>query len=430
MIVLEELTRVYGKFTALDKLSMTIAEGELHGFVGPNGAGKTTTMRILATLLPASGGRATIDGVDVAKNPRRVRTLVGYMPDFFGVYDSLKAWEYLDFYGRLYGLSAARRRERVDQLLELVRLSDKRDSYVDSLSRGMKQRLCLAHSLIHDPRLLILDEPASGMDPRARAEMKDILRALRDMKKTVLISSHILPELSEMCDSLTIIDHGKLVFTGSVEALDRKMNGDAPIDIRFAPGAGEESVDAAVALLKQYPGVSGITPGGRAHAARGNFRPTGGHGRAPARAHRGRRAGGGFPPRAHEPGKGVYGGDPGMLINPILASSARRRMRSWKTPLILLLFGAALLGIAFVTALMPLMGESMTISSARNGLDSYIVLVCAEFALIVLVAPAMTAGSIAGERERQTLEMLLVTNTALSASPWASCWRAWAIWRF
>ena len=259
MIVLEELTRVYGKFTALDKLSMTIAEGELHGFVGPNGAGKTTTMRILATLLPASGGRATIDGVDVAKNPRRVRALVGYMPDFFGVYDSLKAWEYLDFYGRLYGLSAARRRERVDQLLELVRLSDKRDSYVDSLSRGMKQRLCLAHSLIHDPRLLILDEPASGMDPRARAEMKDILRALRDMKKTVLISSHILPELSEMCDSLTIIDHGKLVFTGSVEALDRKMNGDAPIDIRFAPGAGEESVDAAVALLKQYPGVSGIT---------------------------------------------------------------------------------------------------------------------------------------------------------------------------
>lgn len=259
MIVLEELTRVYGKFTALDKLSMNIAEGELHGFVGPNGAGKTTTMRILATLLPASGGRATIDGVDVAKNPRRVRTLVGYMPDFFGVYDSLKAWEYLDFYGRLYGLSAARRRERVDQLLELVRLSDKRDSYVDSLSRGMKQRLCLAHSLIHDPRLLILDEPASGMDPRARAEMKDILRALRDMKKTVLISSHILPELSEMCDSLTIIDHGKMVFTGSVEALDRKMNGDAPIDIRFAPGAGEESVDAAVALLKQYPGVSGIT---------------------------------------------------------------------------------------------------------------------------------------------------------------------------
>ena len=260
MIVLEELTRVYGKFTALDKLSMTIAEGELHGFVGPNGAGKTTTMRILATLLPASGGRATIDGVDVAKNPRRVRTLVGYMPDFFGVYDSLKAWEYLDF---MAGSTAFPPRGGANASISSwsscgFRINN--DSYhVDSLSRGMKQRLCLAHSLIHDPRLLILDEPASGMDPRARAEMKDILRALRDMKKTVLISSHILPELSEMRDSLTIIDHGKLVFTGSVEALDRKMNGDAPIDIRFAPGAGEESVDAAVALLKQYPGVSGIT---------------------------------------------------------------------------------------------------------------------------------------------------------------------------
>ena len=258
MIVLEELTRVYGKFTALDKLSMTIAEGELHGFVGPNGAGKTTTMRILATLLPASGGRATIDGVDVAKNPRRVRTLVGYMPDFFGVYDSLKAWEYLDFYGRLYGLSAARRRERVDQLLELVRLSDKRDSYVDSLSRGMKQRLCLAHSLIHDPRLLILDEPASGMDPRARAEMKDILRALRDMKKTVLISSHILPELSEMCDSLTIIDHGRLVFSGSVEELGRHMSGNAPIRVRLAAGAEADAIEAAVTLIRQYPGVTGV----------------------------------------------------------------------------------------------------------------------------------------------------------------------------
>lgn len=259
MIVLENLTRVYGKFTALDNLSMTIADGELHGFVGPNGAGKTTTMRILATLLPASGGRAEIDGVDVSKNPRRVRALVGYMPDFFGVYDSLKAWEYLDFYARLYGLSAARRRERIDQLLELVRLTDKRDSYVDTLSRGMKQRLCLAHSLIHDPKLLILDEPASGMDPRARAEMKDILRALRDMKKTVLISSHILPELSEMCDSLTIIDHGRLVFTGSVDALDRKMNGDAPIDVRLTPGSAAGIVETAVALLKQYPGVIGIT---------------------------------------------------------------------------------------------------------------------------------------------------------------------------
>lgn len=259
MLVLDGLTRYYGSFLALDHLSLTIHDGELHGFVGPNGAGKTTTMRILATLLKPTEGTATLDGVDVVGRPREIRRLMGYMPDFFGVYDRLKTWEYLDFYARCYGFGPRERGHMTDSLLELVNLTDKRDSYVDVLSRGMKQRLCLARALIHDPRLLILDEPASGMDPRARAEMKGILRTLKDMGKTVLISSHILPELSEMCDSLTIIDHGKLVFTGSVEALDRKMNGDAPIDIRFAPGAGEESVDAAVALLKQYPGVSGIT---------------------------------------------------------------------------------------------------------------------------------------------------------------------------
>lgn len=254
MLEIRELTRVYGKFTALDHLSIDIGDGELHGFVGPNGAGKSTTMRILATLLPPTSGTAVMDGVDVRKAPRRMRELVGYMPDFFGVYDRLKSWEYLDFYARCYGFSYQERMRMIAQLLELVRLTDKRDSYVDVLSRGMKQRLCLARSLIHDPRLLILDEPASGMDPRARAEMKDILRSLKDMGKTVLISSHILPELSEMCDSLTIIDHGHLVFSGTVDALSRKMNGNAPIDIRLL----QDQVDAAAAILKETPDVSGI----------------------------------------------------------------------------------------------------------------------------------------------------------------------------
>ena len=254
MLEIKELTRVYGKFTALDHLSLQIGDGELHGFVGPNGAGKSTTMRILATLLPPTSGTAVMDGVDVRKSPRRIRELIGYMPDFFGVYDRLKSWEYLDFYARCYGFSYQERMRMIDQLLELVRLSDKRDSYVDSLSRGMKQRLCLAHALIHDPRLLILDEPASGMDPRARAEMKDILRSLKDMGKTVLISSHILPELSEMCDSLTIIDHGTLVFSGTVDALSQKMNGNAPLDIRLL----DDQVDAAAVILKEFPGVTGI----------------------------------------------------------------------------------------------------------------------------------------------------------------------------
>jgi len=258
VLKLEGLTRYYGSFLALDHLNITIGDGELHGFVGPNGAGKTTTMKILATLLRPSEGTATLNGVDVRKSPRQIRRMMGYMPDFFGVYDRLKSWEYLDFYARCYGIPPRERGRMTDSLLELVNLSDKRDTYVDVLSRGMKQRLCLARALIHDPSLLILDEPASGMDPRARADMKGILRTLKDMGKTVLVSSHILPELSEMCDSLTIIDHGRLVFSGSVEELGNHMSGRAPIRLRLLPQEGLVMDDAA-RFLKQVPGVSGIS---------------------------------------------------------------------------------------------------------------------------------------------------------------------------
>ena len=259
MLQLEGLTRYYGHFLALDHLSMTIGDGELHGFVGPNGAGKTTTMKILATLLRPSEGTATLNGVEVSKNPRQIRRMMGYMPDFFGVYDKLKAWEYLDFYARCYGFGYQERMRMIDNLLELVNLQDKRESYVDVLSRGMKQRLCLARALIHDPSLLILDEPASGMDPRARAEMKQILRSLKDMGKTVLISSHILPELSEMCDSLTIIDHGRLVFSGSEQDLAGHMSGRAPIRLRLLEKDNAAHLEQAVQLLKQVPGISTIS---------------------------------------------------------------------------------------------------------------------------------------------------------------------------
>ena len=258
MLSLDKLTKQYGNFTALDGLSITIEDGQLHGFVGPNGAGKTTTMRILATLLKPTSGTATVDGVDVVKNGNAARKLIGYMPDFFGVYDSLKCWEYLDFYARCYRIGATERKRMTRQLLELVNLEEKENEYVDALSRGMKQRLCLARSLIHDPKLLILDEPASGMDPRARAEMKGILRTLREMGKTILISSHILPELAEMCDSLTILDHGQLVFSGGVDELSDRMNGNAPLDIRLSEGCGDENVDAAVRCLKEMPAVTEI----------------------------------------------------------------------------------------------------------------------------------------------------------------------------
>ncbi|MBQ6514874.1 MAG: ABC transporter ATP-binding protein [Clostridia bacterium] len=258
MLKIDSLTKNYGSFPALKGLSLEIPDGALHGFVGPNGAGKTTTMRILATLMKPTSGTAFVDGTDVVKDGQKARKLVGYMPDFFGVYDSLKCWEYLDFYARCYRIGAEERKKMTRRLLELVQLEEKEDEYVDALSRGMKQRLCLARSLIHDPKLLILDEPASGMDPRARAEMKGILRTLREMGKTVLISSHILPELAEMCDSLTILDHGELVFSGSVEALNDKMNGNAPLDIRLTEGCGEENVETAVRCLKEMPAVTEI----------------------------------------------------------------------------------------------------------------------------------------------------------------------------
>ena len=259
MLKIENLSKNYGHFTALQDLNLEIPAGALHGFVGPNGAGKTTTMRILATLMKPTSGTAYVDGTDVVKDGQKARKLVGYMPDFFGVYDSLKCCEYLDFYARCYRIGQTERKRMTRQLLELVQLSDKENEYVDALSRGMKQRLCLARSLIHDPKLLILDEPASGMDPRARAEMKGILRTLREMGKTVLISSHILPELAEMCDSLTILDHGQLVFSGGVDELSDRMNGNAPLDIRLTEGCGEENVDTAVRCLKELPAVTEIT---------------------------------------------------------------------------------------------------------------------------------------------------------------------------
>jgi len=253
MLKTKGLTKLYGKFMALDGLELEIENGKLHGFVGPNGAGKTTTMRILATLLQASSGDAWIDGVNVREDPKKVRKTVGYMPDFFGVYDGLKVHEYLDFYGSCYGIAYKDRTKMANELLELVRLSDKRGAYVDTLSRGMKQRLCLARSLIHDPSLIILDEPASGMDPRARLEMKGILRILKDMNKTILISSHILPELAELCDSISIIDHGKLIFSGDMEELSSHMRKEAPLVIRI-----EGETDTAIQLLKEQHGVSGI----------------------------------------------------------------------------------------------------------------------------------------------------------------------------
>jgi ABC-2 type transport system ATP-binding protein len=217
------LVKRYDDELAVSGVDLVVEPGEIYGLVGPNGAGKTTIMRILATLLAPTAGEVRIAGIDVTEDPVAVRRRIGFMPDFYGVYDDLRSWEYLEFFARCYGVPAGRRAGMIGELLEIVGLTEKRDAYVESLSRGMRQRLCLAHTLVHDPDLLILDEPASGLDPRARVEVREILRALRDMGKTVLVSSHILPELGELCTSVGIIDHGRLLRSGRIEDIERSL---------------------------------------------------------------------------------------------------------------------------------------------------------------------------------------------------------------
>lgn len=254
MIETINLTKRYGSFTALDSLNLKIEKGTVFGFVGHNGAGKSTTFSILATLLAPTSGTAYVNGIDVTKNPKKVRKHIGYMPDFFGVYDQFKTVEYLDFYGASYGIPQSEREALIPQLLELVNLSQKKDVYVDLLSRGMKQRLCLARSLIHDPEVLILDEPASGLDPRARIEMREILKELKNMGKTILISSHILPELAEMCDEIGVITNGKLVASGSVATIQRKLQANKVIHVKLAA-----DIDKAVLFFEDELKVSALT---------------------------------------------------------------------------------------------------------------------------------------------------------------------------
>lgn len=254
MIKVQGLTKLYGNRMALHDVTFEVPRGEIFGFVGPNGAGKTTTMRILAALLDATEGQAFIDGVDVTRDQGVVHERLGYMPDFFGVYDQLTVTEYLDFYAACYRQPRSRRQKVIKDLLELVGLQDRREQAVDSLSRGLKQRLCLARALVHDPAVLLLDEPASGLDPRARVEMREILRALRDMGKTILISSHILPELTELCTMIGIIDHGEMRATGRVHDVIQRLTSGRRLQVAVL-GMREE----AVALLEQMPPVKSAT---------------------------------------------------------------------------------------------------------------------------------------------------------------------------
>jgi len=254
IVTVRGLVKRYDGTLALDGLDLDVGAGEIFGLVGPNGAGKTTTLRILATLLPPTAGDAEVAGASVRRNPDAVRRVLGYMPDSFGVYDDMKVWEYLDFFGRCHGLPADRRRRMIGDLLELVDLGSKRDAYVATLSRGMQQRLCLAHALVHDPAVLALDEPASGLDPRARVELRELLRELRALGKTILISSHILPELEELCTSLAIIDRGRVLAHGSLAEIEARLRVGAVLRVRIL--GDEADVVAARAHLAADPGVA------------------------------------------------------------------------------------------------------------------------------------------------------------------------------
>ncbi|MGL4512819.1 MAG: ATP-binding cassette domain-containing protein [Lacipirellulaceae bacterium] len=248
MIEVRNFRKEYGDFVAVDDLSLTIPAGELFGFIGPNGAGKSTTIRFLATLLRPTAGSATVNGHDVVGDPLAVRRSIGYMPDMFGVYDGMRVWEFLDFFAVAYEVPRAQRKGIIGDVLELLDLTHKRDDYVNGLSRGMKQRLCLAKTLVHDPPVLILDEPTSGLDPRARLEVKALLKELRAMGKTILISSHILSELADVCTSIGIVERGRLLLGGPIDKVYRRLRGVRQLELRFA---GDSA--AGLSLVRSDP---------------------------------------------------------------------------------------------------------------------------------------------------------------------------------
>src|SRR6059058_1917533 len=253
MIELIDFGKDYGDFRAVEALNLKIGAGEMFGFIGPNGAGKSTTIRFLATLLKASRGEGMVNGYSVTQNPMAVRQSVGYMPDNFGVYDGMKVWEFLDFFAVAYKIGKGKRKQVINDVLELLDLGHKRDDYVNGLSRGMKQRLCMAKTLVHDPPVLILDEPTSGLDPRARIEVKALFKELRRMGKTILISSHILTELADCCTSIGIIERGQLLLHGPIETVYRQIQRNRQIEARFIG-----SPESGVSLIRSDPKVRDV----------------------------------------------------------------------------------------------------------------------------------------------------------------------------
>lgn len=253
MIELNGFGKDYGEFTAVECLDLKINQGEMFGFIGPNGAGKSTSIRFMTTLLRATRGDGSVNGFSISQKPMDVRRSIGYMPDAFGVYDGMKVWEFLDFFAVAYKIGLSKRKQVIRDVLELLDLTYKRDDYVNGLSRGMKQRLCLAKTLVHDPPVLILDEPASGLDPRARVEIKELLKELRRMGKTILISSHILTELADCCTSIGIIERGKLLMHGPMDEIYNRIRGNQVVEARFG-----NNLDKGLSIVRSDPNVRDV----------------------------------------------------------------------------------------------------------------------------------------------------------------------------
>jgi ABC-2 type transport system ATP-binding protein len=248
-VVITDLTKVYGDLTALDHLSLTVDRGQILGLIGPNGAGKTTAIRILVGLARPTSGAASIANCDCVRQPKHIKRLVGYMPDLFGSYDNMRVWEYLDFFGAAFGIRRAKRVLRIEEVMEMTGATYMRDRFVESLSHGMKQRIGIARTLLHDPSVLILDEPANGLDPEARIEMRQILLRLAALGKTLIVSSHILPELSRICDRVAILNQGRLVALGTLPEIMRSVSERRTIEVQLAAG---ESVDRAVEVVREH----------------------------------------------------------------------------------------------------------------------------------------------------------------------------------
>ncbi len=257
VVIVKNLTKRYGEFLAVDDLSLVVGKGQILGFIGPNGAGKTTTISVLVGLSRPTSGSASIAGVDCSSETQHIKKLVGYMPDVFGSYDNMRVSEYLDFFGAAYGIDRQRRRKRITEVLEITNATWMRDRFVESLSHGMKQRISIARTLLHDPEVLILDEPANGLDPSARIEMREILLRLADAGKTLIVTSHILPELARICNRVAIITNGKLRAAGTLEEIMAQVTQERTIEIQLSAG---HSLQKAAEIASQFAGNNSVSP--------------------------------------------------------------------------------------------------------------------------------------------------------------------------